>query len=161
METQKIVRLSLLASVATVLSVLENQLPIPRPPWLKLGLANVVTLIALEIYGIRFAIAVACVRSLLAGIFGTLPMLIFSFSAALSSSTVMGILHRVSAGRLSIVGISVFGAVVHNLTQLLVAYLVLRLNCFSLLAIAPVLILSAVLACIVTGLIAKYVISKL
>jgi heptaprenyl diphosphate synthase len=158
MDTQKMVRLSLLVSLATVLSILENQLPIPRPLWLKLGLANVITLVALIMYGIRAAITVACIRALLAGIFGAPLMLVFSFPAAITSSTAMGILHRISGQRLSIVGLSVSGAVVHNLTQLSVAYFVLSLSRSSILALAPLLILAAVGAGLVTGLMARYVV---
>jgi len=161
MDTQKMVRLSLLVSLATVLSILESQLPIPRPLWLRLGLANVITLIALMMYDIKAAVTVACMRALLAGIFGTLPMLAFSFPAALTSSLSMGVLYRVSGQRLSIIGLSVSGAVVHNLTQLMVAYFVLSLNRSSILALAPLLILAAVAAGFVTGLIARYVIRHL
>ena len=164
MDTQKMVRLSLLVSLATVLRILENQIPIPRPPWLKLGLANVITLVALMMYGTRAAVTVACLRALLAGIFGTLPMLAFSFSAALTSSTAMGVLHRISGQRLSIIGLSVSGAVVHNLTQLLVAYFLLSLNLLSrtsILTLAAFLVLAAVVAGFVTGLIARYLVRHL
>ena len=158
MDTRKMVRLSLLVSLATVLSILENQLPIPRPPWLKLGLANVITIAALVMYGTRAAVVVACMRALLAGIFGALPMLIFSFPAAVTSSLSMGGLHYVSGRRLSVIGLSVSGAVVHNLTQLLVAYFMLSLSRSSILALAPLLVLAAVGAGFVTGLIARYLI---
>ena len=161
MDTRKMVRLSLLVSLAIVLSILENQLPIPRPLWLKLGLANVITIIALMMYGIRAAVTVACMRALLAGIFGTLPMLMFSFPAAITSSLSMGILHRISRQRLSVIGLSIAGAVVHNLTQLLVAYFVLSLSRSSIIAFFPLLILAALVAGFVTGLIAKYLIAQL
>ena len=161
MDTQKMVRLSLLVSLATVLSILENQLPIPRPLWLKLGLANVITIVALIMYDTRSAVIVACMRSLLAGIFGTLPMLIFSFPAALISSLSMGVLHHVSGQRFSVIGLSVFGAVVHNLTQLLIARFVLSLTRSSILALAPLLVLAAVGAGLVTGFTARYLIRYL
>ena len=161
MDTQKMVRLSLLVSLAVVLSIVENQLPIPRPLWLKLGLANVITIVTLIMYGTRAAIAVACVRALLAGIFGALPMLLFSFPAAITSSLSMGILYRVSGRRLSVVGLSVSGALAHNLTQLLIAYFVLSLSRSSIFALVPLLILAAVIAGVVTGLIARYLIRHL
>lgn len=158
MDTQKMVRLSLLVSLATVLSILENQLPIPRPLWLKLGLANVITLVALTMYDTKSAVMVSCMRALLSGIFGDLFMLIFSFPAAFTSSLSMGILHRLSGQRFSIVGLSVFGAVMHNLTQLLVAYFVLNLNYSSILTLAPFLVIAAVVAGFITGLIARYIV---
>ena len=161
MDTRKMVRLSLLVSLATVLSILENQLPIPRPLWLKLGLANVITIVTLIMYGTRSAVAVACVRAVLAGIFGALPMLLFSFPAAVASSLSMGVLHRVSGRRLSVIGLSVSGALAHNLTQLLIAYFVLSLSRSSILALAPLLIIAAVIAGVVTGLIARYLIKHL
>lgn len=160
MDTRMMVRLSLLVALATVLSILENQLPIPRPLWLKLGLANIITLVALVMYGIRAAVIVACMRALLAGIFGALPMLLFSFPAAITSSLSMGILHRISGRKLSVIGLSVSGAVVHNLTQLLVAYFVLSLNRSSMIALAPLLIIAAVVAGIITGVIAKYLLAN-
>ncbi len=156
MDTQKMVRISLLVSLATVFSIIENQLPIPRPLWLKLGLANIITLVALMMYGIRAAVIIACMRALLAGIFGALPMLMFSFPAALTSSLSMGVLHRVSGQRLSVIGLSVSGAVVHNLTQLVIAYFVLSLSRSSILALTPLLVIAAVVAGFVTGLIARY-----
>ena len=160
MDTQKMVRLSLLVSLATVLSILENQLPIPRPLWLKLGLANVITLITLVMYGTRAAVTVSCVRALLAGIFGALSMLLFSFPAAFASSLCMGLLHLVSGQRLSIIGLSISGATVHNLTQLLVAYFVLNLSRSGILAIAPILILAAVGSGFLVGLLARYLIAN-
>lgn len=161
MNTQKMVRLSLLIALATVLSMIENQLTIPLVPWLKLGLANIMTLVALIIYGGRAAIAVSCMRSLFAGIFGNLPMLVFSFSSALSSSAIMSVLYRISNKRFSIIGISVIGAIVHNTTQLFVAYIVLKLSVSSLLFLSPFLFISATFAGIITGLIANYIIKKI
>lgn len=158
MDTQKMVRLSVMVALATVLSILENQLPIPRPLWLKLGLANIMTLLALIMYDIRAAMTVACIRSLLAGIFGSLPMLAFSFPAAITSSFTMGLLYRILGKRFSIIGLSISGAVIHNLTQLLIAYLILNLSYSSILALSSFLILAALGGGIITGLIARYII---
>ena len=165
------VRLSLLVSLATVLSILENQLPIPRPIWLKLGLANIITIVALVMYGTRAAVTVSCMRALLAGIFGgTLPMLALSFPAAFTSSLSMGTVYRVFGQRFSMVGLSVSGAVVHNMTQLLMVYLLDRLwlllfgypvfglSSSVILFFASLLVLAAVAAGLVTGLIAGHLI---
>jgi heptaprenyl diphosphate synthase len=84
-------------------------------------------------------------------------MLAFSFSAALSSSTAMGVLYRISREKLSIVGLSVVGAIVHNITQLFVAFILLRLSHSSLLALTPFMVLFAVGSGIITGFIARYI----
>ena len=170
MDTQKMVRLSLLVSLATVLGILESPLRIPLLPWLKLGLANIITLVALTMYGTREAVTVACVRALLVAIFaGTLPMLPISFPAALISSLSMGGLRGISGQRLSVIGLSVSGAVAHNMTQLLVVYIMvivlpdsaLSLSRSNIMFVTSLLILTAVAAGTVTGLIARYLIRRL
>ncbi len=160
-DTIKIVRLSLLIALSAVLSIIEGKLAIPFLPWLRIGLANVMILIALTMYGMRSAVSVSCMKALLAGIFGSLPMLIFSLSASLTSSLTMGIIYSIFRKKFSIIGISVIGAVVHNLTQLLVAFIILNLSRKSAFAILPFLIISAISAGILTGLIARYLIKIL
>ncbi|MBD3182088.1 heptaprenyl diphosphate synthase [Candidatus Poribacteria bacterium] len=157
-DSRRTVRISLLVALATVLSIFESQLPIPRPPWLRLGLANIITLIALEIYGVKSAVTVACVRSILAGLFGSLPMLIFSFPAALSSSLAMGFVYTITGKKFSLVGVSIIGAVIHNTTQLLTAQVILKLSRSSVIFLFPVLILAALISGLITGLIARYMV---
>lgn len=160
-DTIKIVRLSLLVALATVLSLIESQLNIPFLPWLRIGLANVMTLLALAMYGISGAVIVSCMKALLAGIFGSLPMLVFSFTASLTSSLSMGIIYSIFRQKFSIVGISIIGAVIHNLTQLLVAFIILNMSEKSVFAILPFLIIVGVVAGTLTGLIARYLIRVL
>jgi heptaprenyl diphosphate synthase len=88
-------------------------------------------------------------------------MLAFSFPAALTSSLGMGVLHRISGKRLSIIGLSISGAVVHNLTQLSIAYVMFSFSRSVTLALAAILTLAAVGAGFVTGLIAVYLIRHL
>lgn len=160
-DTVRIVRLSLLIALATVLSIIENQLTIPVLPWLRLGSANIMTLLALTMYGMKGALIVSCMKALFAGIFGSLPMLVFSFSASLTSSLFMGIIYSIFRKKFSIVGISIIGAVVHNLTQLVVAFIVLNMNGKSVFAIMPFLIIAGIAAGILTGLITRYLIRVL
>lgn len=160
-DTVRIVRLSLLIALATVLSIIENQLTIPILPWLRIGSANIMTLLALTMYGIKGALIVSCTKALIAGIFGSLPMLVFSFSASLASSLSMGIIYSTFRQKFSIVGISIIGAVVHNLTQLLVAFIVLNMSKKSAFAILPLLIIAGIAAGTLTGLITRYLIRVL
>ena len=68
---RKMVMLSLYAAIALALFVLEAQIPIPVAiPGVKLGLANVVTLLVLTQYRARDAFAVLVVRILLGSMFG-------------------------------------------------------------------------------------------
>ncbi|MGQ9609971.1 MAG: Gx transporter family protein [bacterium] len=160
-DTLEIVRLSILIALATVINIIESKFAIPLLPWLRIGLANVMTLIALTMYGIRGAMIVSCMKALLAGIFGSLPMLAFSLSASLTSSLVMGVTYIIFRKKFSIVGLSIIGAVIHNLTQLLVAFIILNLSRKSIFAILSFLIIAAILAGILTGFIARYLIKIL
>ncbi|HHW54788.1 MAG: Gx transporter family protein [bacterium] len=125
-KTKKMVQLSLLVAVGIALHVFEAMLPVNvlPVPGAKLGLANIVTLLTLVLLGYREALGVVLLRSLLASLIaGTFLTTTFylSFAGALGSGLIMGLLYHLSRGRLSLVGISISGAVVHNVSQLLVA----------------------------------------
>ncbi len=100
-------------------------MPLPVPG-AKLGLANVVTLAVVLHFGMREALALSAMRailgSLLGGTFMTLSFFL-SLSGGLTSALAMGLLRRVAGDRLSATGLSLAGAVTHNVTQLLVAVL--------------------------------------
>ena len=90
------------------------------------------TLIALVILGFGYALEIAILRTILSSfIMGTFmsPNFILSFSGAVISTTIMGFFYWLShfhkRFRLSIVGISVIGALSHNIVQLYLAYFIL------------------------------------
>lgn len=124
-------RIAVLVAISCVLQISESLVPHPVPG-LRLGLANVITLIALDTFGLAVALEVAVLRTVLSSfVMGTFmsPAFILSFCAALLSTLVMGLLYRLSGFhtryRLSIVGISVLSALTHNVVQLYLAYLLL------------------------------------
>jgi heptaprenyl diphosphate synthase len=123
-STPKLVRLSLLVSVGLILYVLEAHIPQPLP-WARIGLANVVTLMALILWGFWEALVVVLLRTFLGSlVVGTLlsPVFLFALGGGLASLICMGLAHRYLQPLLSVVGISVLGALAHNLTQLTLAY---------------------------------------
>lgn len=128
---RRLVYLSFLISLATVLHVVETFMPSLGfiVPGAKLGLANLMTLISLILYGRKSAFVVAFSRaflgSLLAGTFLTTTFFL-SFAGAISSCLAMGVLFKFGAEKFSPMGISIAGAVVHNVTQLLVAALIIK-----------------------------------
>ncbi len=130
-KTSKIYKIALLVSLACVLQISESYIPHPIPG-LRLGLANMLTLTALFTLGFRHALEIAILRTLLSSfIMGTFmsPTFILSFSGAVISTLVMGLLFWLSSlnrrYRLSIIGISIIGAFSHNMVQLYLAYLIL------------------------------------
>ncbi len=159
-------KIALLVSCATILQILESLFPHPIPG-VRLGLANMITLVALVDLGFRAALEIALMRALVSSlILGTFlsPPFLLSFGAALSSTLVMGLLYRLSilggGAILSLIGISMIGAMTHNLTQIGLAY-ALIIHHTSIFYLVPLLGVSAVLTGWITGLVASQVCVKL
>jgi heptaprenyl diphosphate synthase len=91
-EKKRILYISVLIALASVLQIVESLFPHPLP-WLRLGLANIITLTSLVIFGYAIAVQVAVLRTILSSfILGTFltPGFFLSFSGALMSALVMG-----------------------------------------------------------------------
>ena len=65
----RITTLSLIVALGVVLHRLEILIPLPSP-WIKLGLANVMTLVTLIFFGLRDAVTVTLLRIMLGSIVG-------------------------------------------------------------------------------------------
>jgi heptaprenyl diphosphate synthase len=132
-----------LAGLGVVLHMVEGCLPPPLPlPGIKVGLANVVTLVALFFFGGREALYVVLIRIALGNLFsGTLLGVAFflSLGGGLSSLGIMGALRQKNVSPL---WTSLLGAVFHNLGQWVVAFLYVQSR--ALLFYLPVLLLWAV-----------------
>ncbi|MDI6870144.1 MAG: Gx transporter family protein [Bacillota bacterium] len=115
-------RLALLLALGIVLHLVEGAFLGPLPvPGAKMGLANIVTLLTLLAYGLRWALLVGVLRvalaSLLSGTFLSLGFML-AVSGAVVSALVMAGGRRLGGEHLSPVGTSVLGALSHNLAQL-------------------------------------------
>ena len=118
---KKIRKIALLVSCASVLQAAEFLMPSPIPG-VKLGLANIITLIVLADMGFVPALEVAVLRTIVSSLFlGTFlsPTFIMSLSGALTSTVIMGLAFRY----LGFISTSVLGSVVHVITQMSVVYL--------------------------------------
>ena len=89
----------LLIALAMVLSFVETMIPIPIPvPGIKLGLANLVTVVGLYLIGIPGTIAVTLIRIVLVGLsFGNPYSMIYGLSGSFLSLFVMAVLPIISA----------------------------------------------------------------
>lgn len=162
MQTKRLVILALLLGAGITLYMLETlyfpALPIPGA---KLGLTNVVTLLLLVLYGWRECIynviARTVVGSIVTGTFLT-PAFFFSFIGGLASALVMIVVFAKLFGKFSLVGISLVGAATHNLTQLVLASILL--NHLGIFLEAPFLIFFAVLAGTFNGVCANYAVKR-
>lgn len=159
-------RTASLVAIACVLQIAESLIPHPVPG-VRLGLANMITLVTMADLGFAAALEVAVLRtvvsSLVLGSFLT-PGFLLSFSSAVVSTAVMGLFWRFSTAfpswGFSFIGISVASAVAHNATQLYLAYLLLIKHA-SIFYFAPWLVISGVLMGWFTGLVSAEVLKNL
>lgn len=113
---RRLATLALLVGLGVVLHRLEALLPLPTP-WVKLGLANIMSLIALVFLGFRAALEVTLLRVLLGSVLsGTFlsPTFFLSLAGGLASVCIMGLLYREGRRTFSMVGISVAAAYAHT-----------------------------------------------
>ena len=122
-KTSQLTICALLISMALVLSYMERFLPLQMLiplPGIKLGLANIVTVMALYFFGEKQAFTILILRCFLGSVFGGgISGLAFSMTGGLFAMTTMSLVCRI--GRFSVYGVSVLGAAAHNIGQILVA----------------------------------------
>lgn len=120
--TKKIALLGIMTAVALILAYLEAILP---PLWsavpgVKMGLPNLVIIFVLYRFGFKEAAAVSAIRLFTVSLlFGNVMTLAYSAAGAVLSLILMVLLKKID--KFSTVGVSVAGAVSHNLGQILVA----------------------------------------
>lgn len=154
----------MLLALGIVFYVLEGLFPPLLPvPGAKLGLSSIIVLIAMLILGYKDGILLAAMRSILGSFIGGTflsPGSILSLGGALVSAIVVALALKFLRPALSLIGISILGAIAHNLTQLLLAFL-LYIKSQALLYYLPFLLLLGLVSGSVTGLLAVYVVEQL
>jgi heptaprenyl diphosphate synthase len=155
-RTQKIVFMSLLVAQAIVLSYIETMIPLNfNIPGAKLGLANIITLTALYLFSFKECLVIIILRTTLtAFLSGTFSVFLYSISGAVLSFLAMYLLIRIGAKQISAIGISMVGAIFHNLGQLLMAALIIQNIKITL--YLPFLMVSAIATGFVVGISVKY-----
>ena len=159
MKTKSIARFSLLCAMALVLGYFERFIPVaPGIPGVKLGLANTVLLYAVYLMGAKSAMLLMLAKVVLSGfLFAGLSGMLYSLAGGLLSLCVMLLLSRLKD--VGIIGVSVGGAVSHNIGQIAVACMVVESR--AVLGYLPVLMISAIITGTLTGIAAKYAIAAL
>ena len=157
------VHIALLSAYAVGLHSIEAFIPTPVP-WLRLGLANIITLTTLCLYGLRAGMTVTLtrvfVRSLIAGTFLG-PAFVMSLGGGVASTIVMWALISVFRRHLGIVSLSVFGAITHNIVQLFLAYFLFVRRIEAILIVSPVILFFGVITGIFNGIITNLIIKKI
>lgn len=159
MDLRKITRISIMLSLAIVLSIVESMIPIfaGSIPGLKIGLANVAIMVVLYVYGFKEAIFVSISRIFIVSILRTGLFNItffFSFSGAIFSLVFMFLFKKIKV--FSIIGVSIIGSIFHTIGQIIVALIfVQNLN---ILYYLPIILVFSIFTGLLTGYISKQII---
>ena len=137
-------------SIGLVLQYLESRITVTPVPGGKIGLANVVSIINIFMFGGGNALLIAGIRAFLGALVsGGVSAVPYSVAGAVFSVLAMWLCKNLFYPRLSMIGISMIGAVFHNIAQLCVAAAVFgTIYIFSYL---PVMFVSGVIGGMATG----------
>lgn len=161
MRSQTITFLGILTAFAVVLHTVEAGLPNPTP-WLRLGLANIITLVTLVAMGFRSAMTVQVLRIIIGSLItGSLfsPTFIQGFGGGIAAVIAMWAALQ-GEGLFSLVGVSIIGAFFHTSVQVLVAYLII-IRHFQIFFLLPVFLLTSIATGFFNGLAAHLLYRKL
>jgi len=158
---REMVYLSMLAAFAVVIHSAEASLP--TPPWMKPGLANIITLTTIACFGVRCAVYVTLLRVLVGSlVIGTFlnPAFFLSLTGGMASVLGMGILYRWFSNTFSLIGISLAGAYIHSLAQITFVSLVFARHA-DILYLFPIVLATAMPTGMMTGVASLYTTEKL
>ena len=155
----KAARYGLLVALALVLSYAEAQLPVFFAfPGMKLGLTNIVVLLALYKMGSGSSMAVNILRIILVSLlFGGFSPMLYSLAGGMLSTAVMIILKKTD--QFSIIAVSAAGGIAHNIGQIIVAMFVV--NTSGIVWYLAVLWISGIVSGIIIGVIGAVLVKRL
>lgn len=159
MNVKKLTQLAMLTGVALIIFVIELQIPNPFPiPGIKLGLANIITVYAVYHFREGEVMMIVFCRIFLAAVFsGNMMALAYSFAGSVLCLAGMLLLRKI-IDKNHIWIASVFGAVLHNIGQIIIAVLVMGTG---VLVYLPFLLVSGSLAGAFTGGCAQLVVHRI
>ena len=160
MKIKKLTLMSVMLGLALIVFTIESQLPPIAPiPGIKLGLANTINLIVLYMLGRKESFTVLVSRIVLGSIFaGNITGFMYSLSGGLVSFAFIATVSVfLKENRMWVV--SVFGAIGHNIGQIMFALFLLKTP--QLILYLPILTVSAVITVFFTGAAAQLTLKRL
>lgn len=149
----------ILISLAMIFSYIESLLPLAITiPGVKLGVANIVVVIAMYGVGLKSAFLVNCMRVVAVGLLFTGAFgILYSMGGCVLSYIIMMALKK--SGKFSIVGVSMAGGVFHNIGQIIIASLIVSST--AVFVYLPILIGSGIVTGIFIGFISREVLKRI
>lgn len=160
MNVKKLVQLSMFTVIALTIYSIEAALPALTPiPGIKLGLANIVTLVLLQYYKMGEVYLVLVARILLSSLLGGQMMsFLYSFCGGTCCFLAMSLCNNMLRGKY-LFFTSVIGALFHNAGQITIAWILV--GSYGVFAYVPFLVMSGVVTGLFTGLCAYFFHKKL
>lgn len=158
---RKIMFISLLVAQGVIIGLIENMIPYPFgfAPGAKLGLANLITIIALFTMPKKDSFLLIWLRLLLTTLLGgTISTFLYSMSGALLSYFGMLLVKQLGPKRVSIIGISATGGFMHNVGQLVTASFIAQ--SWTVMLYLPVLSFLGILSGLAIGIAANYLLQR-
>lgn len=156
-RTQKLIYIALLSAQAVILGLAERSIPFPFAfaPGAKLGIANLITIIAIYTLPMKDSFKVVIMRLFMTTLLGgTISTFMYSFAGAMLSFFGMLIIKLIGRDKVSIIGVSATGGILHNLGQLLIASTIAQT--WTVLLYLPVLSFMGILSGIAIGIAANF-----
>lgn len=159
MKSKKVATYGILIALAFIFSYIESLFPISNAiPGIKLGLANLVVIVALYKMGVKEAFVLSILRIVLVGFtFGSPSTMMFSLVGGLLSWFLMVVFQKTKI--FSMVGVSIIGGIAHNIGQIVVSIFVVE-N-VDIIYYLPFLLVSGVIMGALIGILAAIIIKRL
>ena len=150
-KSKRIAMRGVLIALAMVFSYAESLIPIDfLIPGAKLGLANIVTIIAVLFMGFSDALLIGSLRVILTTVlFGNVVMMVYSLAGAVTSILIMRLCS----------GLKKFGIIGISIAQCIVAAIMIQNK--NIMGYLPLLLVFGVFSGLLTGLISSEVIRRL
>ncbi|MGI5949342.1 Gx transporter family protein [Peptoniphilus sp.] len=160
-KNQKIIFLALLSALGIVVGLFESVIPLPVAiPGARLGLSNIVVLVAIVAIGYKEGFFIAIFKTvLLTLVTGAVSSFFFSLGGAILSSIFMILAHKYLSKYLTLIGISEIGSFFHNLGQVLVASFIMQSK--AIMAYLPVLVILGIFTGFFVGLSSIYIVKNI
>lgn len=156
-KTKNVALFGMMVALAFTFSYLESLIPFNFGiPGVKLGLANLVVVVALYTMKPAEAFSIAVIRIFLAGLtFGNAYSIAYSLCGGILSFAVMLLLKRT---KLSMVGVSMMGGISHNIGQIIVAAIVMETARIA--YYLPVLLVAGLATGLLLGVVSSLIVSR-
>ncbi len=161
-SNRKLMFITMLVAQAVVISFFERFIPTPFSfaPGAKLGLSNLITILSLFTLPIKDSSKVVAFRLLVSTFLsGTFSTFLYGLAGTLFSFLIMLLIKSLGPQRVSVIGISVMGGIIHNIGQLVVFALIGQ--SWLVLNYLPILSFSGILSGFFVGLAGNYLLTKL